>query len=357
MVNEAVENMNGNGLYYKFQTDNAFRYKAVNILAQNGYLVHGTDAEFDSFDSSKIRGGTRGNYGYGAYFTNAAYKCEEYGRNFIFLYARDFNFLKLAQKVADNDIYKDINKQVDYIRQNIAYFEEMLYSVRTVKEYEYAEKELKTYKEQLDDILPDSKTEAFIEQYNLILRKNPDIDYRNMTKKLDNIFTNAMGADFVTNMFLKAGYDGYTIDFEYVIFNFEKLNQNIVKDKNALLERLMEKNEYKSVSLNKDNLIEMARLNVNEIGNVPFPSNKFNIKIWSNDHNPPHFHVIANGWDISFLIESGEEYRVNDIGKESQTYSYIIKNIKIWLSMQCKILPQVTNRENALATWIQLHEQ
>ena len=43
-------------------------------------------------------------------------------------------------------------------------------------------------------------------------------------------------------------------------------------------------------SLNKDNLIEMARLNVNEIGNVPFPSNKFIIKIWSNDHNPPNFH-------------------------------------------------------------------
>ena len=67
--------------------------------------------------------------------------------------------------------------------------------------------------------------------------------------------------------------------------------------------------------------------------------------------------VMANGWDISFLIESGEEYKVNNIGKESQTYSYIIKNIKIWLGMRCKILPQVTNRENALATWIQLHEQ
>ena len=242
MVNEAVENMKGNGMYYKFQTDNAFRYKAVYILAQNGYLVHGTDAEFDSFDSSKIRGGTRGNYGYGAYFTNAAYKCEEYGRNFIFLYAKDFNFLDLTQKVVKNDIYGNNNKQIDYIRQNIAYFEEMLYNVRTNREYNYAEKELKAYKKQLNEILPDSKTEAFIEQYNLILRKNPDIDYRNMTKKLDNIFTNAMGADFVANMFLKAGYDGYTIDFEYVIFNFEKLNQNIVKDKNALLEKLMNNN-------------------------------------------------------------------------------------------------------------------
>ena len=92
------------------------------------------------------------------------------------------------------------------------------------------------------EALDKEKVDVLIEQYNLILRKNPDIDYRNMTKKLDNIFTNAMGADFVANMFLKAGYDGYTIDFEYVIFNFEKLNQNIVKDKNALLEKLMNNN-------------------------------------------------------------------------------------------------------------------
>ena len=48
-------------------------------------------------------------------------------------------------------------------------------------------------------------------------------------------------------------------------------------------------------SLNKNDLVEMARLNVNKIGNVQFPLNKFNIKIWSNEHNPPNFHVIANG--------------------------------------------------------------
>ena len=81
-----------------------------------------------------------------------------------------------------------------------------------------------------------------VKQKRLLNSINPDIDYRNMTKKLDNIFTNAMGADFVANMFLKAGYDGYTIDFEYVIFNFDKLKQYTVKDKNALLEKLMNNN-------------------------------------------------------------------------------------------------------------------
>ena len=48
----------------------------------------------------------------------------------------------------------------------------------------------------------------------------------------------------------------------------------------------------KSVSLNKETLVEMARINLKEVGSVPFPTNKFEIKIWSNDHNPPHFHLI-----------------------------------------------------------------
>lgn len=104
-----------------------------------------------------------------------------------------------------------------------------------------------------------------------------------------------------------------------------------------------EKDKKKSISLNKVDLVEMVRLNVNEIGNVPFPSNKFNIKMWSNNHEPPHFHVIANEWDISFFIESGEIYKVNKIGKDFKTYSYILKNVKAWLVMRCKILPRVNN--------------
>ncbi len=37
----------------------------------------------------------------------------------------------------------------------------------------------------------------------------------------------------------------------------------------------------KSISLIKDELIEMAHLNKKEVGAVAFPSNKFDIRIWS----------------------------------------------------------------------------
>ena len=49
LVKEAVEEMEKNDLYQQFKTSQSFRFKAVHILAQNGYLVHGTSKEFDSF--------------------------------------------------------------------------------------------------------------------------------------------------------------------------------------------------------------------------------------------------------------------------------------------------------------------
>lgn len=103
--------------------------------------------------------------------------------------------------------------------------------------------------------------------------------------------------------------------------------------------------------INHDPIIEMARLNKRDNGAVPFPYNKFEIKIWSNDHNPPHFHVKSEGWDISFLIENGEVYKVNLIGSNSCLYTYIVKNIPIWLNMHSNTDKNLTNKKIAENTW------
>ena len=50
---------------------------------------------------------------------------------------------------------------------------------------------------------------------------------------------------------------------------------------------------------------EMARINKNENGKCIFPYDKFEVKMWSFDHNPPHFHVICEGWNISYKVEDG----------------------------------------------------
>lgn len=110
--------------------------------------------------------------------------------------------------------------------------------------------------------------------------------------------------------------------------------------------------------LQEEKLItEMARININENERCIFPYNSFEVKMWSNDHEPPHFHVICDGWNISFTIEDGRELEVKNIGRNSSTYNYIVKNIPIWLDMPCKIAPKISNRENAFIQWQQLHEE
>ena len=135
-----------------------------------------------------------------------------------------------------------------------------------------------------------------------------------------------------------------------VEFLYRRLKQYIYEEVRKII-------KGKSVSLNKETLVEMARINLKEIGNVPFPTNKFEIKIWSNDHNPPHFHVICEGWNILFTIEDGRELDVKSIGNHLSTYNYIVSNIPIWLDMPCKIAPKISNRENAFIQWQQLHEE
>ena len=103
-------------------------------------------------------------------------------------------------------------------------------------------------------------------------------------------------------------------------------------------------------------VVEMARINKRENGNCIFPYNSFNVHIWSNDHNPPHFHVESDEWNVSLLIESGEVLEIKNEGKNKQILNYIVKNAKDWLKQPCAILPTITNQENAMLQWEQLHD-
>ena len=70
--------------------------------------------------------------------------------------------------------------------------------------------------------------------------------------------------------------------------------------------------------MNTDLITEMARINTDE-SNL-FHHNSYEIQIWSNDHMPPHFHILKDGWDVSFLIENGELYKINKEGKNKKIF-------------------------------------
>ena len=115
-------------------------------------------------------------------------------------------------------------------------------------------------------------------------------------------------------------------------------------------------NEIKVFKKTDMSLNEMARINKKETEKGLFPYNKWEIKIWSNDHTPPHFHIIADGWNVSFRIDNGEVLDIETEGNKNSIYDYMIQNVNEWLESTCAILPQITNRQNAQAQWEQIHD-
>ena len=105
-----------------------------------------------------------------------------------------------------------------------------------------------------------------------------------------------------------------------------------------------------------DIINEMARINKEETGKCIFPYNSWELKIWSNDHNPPHFHILCDGWSVSFNIEDGELLQIEGKGTNISIFDYMQNNVKEWLSSRCFAQPKLTNQENAILQWEQLHD-
>jgi len=118
---------------------------------------------------------------------------------------------------------------------------------------------------------------------------------------------------------------------------------------------VLELHELSNLKLhsNKSLFEEVARINIKE--NEFFSFNEYEIKIQSHDHNPPHLHIKSDGWNIAYEIETGKEIEIIERGEQRNVYEYITKNVVKWLDNKCALIPQITNRENAMAQWIQLH--
>lgn len=131
--------------------------------------------------------------------------------------------------------------------------------------------------------------------------------------------------------------------------------REVVKEsvKKVLDENVAYKLNYEE---NTEPLVEMARINMKENGKqCIFPYNVWEVKIWSNDHEPPHFHIISKGWDVSFNIETGDLIKIHNQGKEKDVLDYMTSNVKKWLESPSAILPTITNKQNATLQWIQIH--
>ena len=80
------------------------------------------------------------------------------------------------------------------------------------------------------------------------------------------------------------------------------------------------------------------------------------IYMYIDDHNPPHFHILREGWDVSFDINNGSVVSIKSQGQNKKIYEYMCANEKEWLSSTCFAQKKLTNQENALLHWDSLHD-
>lgn len=89
-------------------------------------------------------------------------------------------------------------------------------------------------------------------------------------------------------------------------------------------------------------IFEMATMNLLTPSSGPLPSNKYKVEMYSseisdeknsNDHTPPHLHVIVDDCNLEFYIETGEFYKYKKNSKElnSKEFTKLSKLIKTWL--------------------------
>ena len=74
----------------------------------------------------------------------------------------------------------------------------------------------------------------------------------------------------------------------------------------------------------------MPRINKKETDRCIFPYNTWKIEILSNDHTPPHFHIISDGWNVSYKIEDGNMLQIEGIGKNDSIFDYMEKHVKAY---------------------------
>lgn len=189
------------------------KYRISVNLIEKGYLIHCTNADFNEFDSKFIQGGSRAKEGYGFYFSDMPYKSIQYGNNFKIIKKDKFNFLNLEDKV-DISMFNPTNINIEIEKLNMA-----LDYVRNNKDYEYIQSEIEKLKQQKSKY--DNDLLFYIED----AIKNGNGTYGSMEYNLRNPQTNIPK---LIKVYMENGYDGGYYDGIYTVWNFNKLNQNII---------------------------------------------------------------------------------------------------------------------------------
>lgn len=200
-------------------SNNKFDFAAK--LINDGYIIHCTPNKFDKFDSKYIKGGFRANEGYGIYFSDEPYKSITYGDNFKVVKKENFNFINGEDEIDLNWLKSGLDE--DLIRSQIAKLEQYKYSPDfNVRFYDEVNEELDVLEKQL---------EAAHEWNDLFLMIEYTMENYGVKTyvKLDvNLPNQEIWVPKLTKLYISKGIDGYKTGCVYTIFNFDKLNNEVI---------------------------------------------------------------------------------------------------------------------------------
>jgi hypothetical protein len=341
------------------------KYQIAVDLIKKGYIIHCTNEIFNSFDSSYIKGGSRAKEGYGFYFTDMPYKPIEYGDNFKVVKKSAFNFLDSKTPLSHFSFFNNID-----IKSEIYKLENLLYSVRSNREYDEIEKEINRLKDNYENYGGDrffDYIKIAIEKYN--------------AKTIGNLEYYVPNPDFVIpkliKLYIEYGFDGYVTDGIYTIFNFDKLNKNLINvdTKNYNLNESFDTSSLKAQKTlhpdfwENDTLDSRVRLKLLDIADdftdflnidwvksedITMTGSLANYN-WSKEHSDIDLHIIIDYKKIDSKIEFVKEYLKSKKelwNKEHQNIS--IYGFPVELYVQDKNEPHASSGVYSLETnkWI-----
>lgn len=190
------------------------------LATSSGLIIHAGDTKIDKLDLSKVKGGARGIYGKGIYFTDSPYKAADYGGEFTYLD---------KSKLSIIDTKETINQ--DFVK-----------SIKDVaKKFERA-----------GDIEKSFAYNLFAEKLQAEINGERSIDdaWKNVRDRFAVDKTNTW------NSLLKdLGYDTIKNGYEYVVFDADKGNAALVKDANSYISEAYYKGDNSKLTKSVNELL------------------------------------------------------------------------------------------------------
>ena len=146
------------------------------------------------------------------------------------------SFIDLYEKASSGKVnFAGKLKEYDEINRDLAIARDGLDNARNLREYDYYDDIVNELKDKLDLLFSDDSEYTMYRLLDKKLKKEPDIRYGELNKWLANNFSSMIGDWMVSNLYRDAGIDGFKCDNEYCLFNFKKINANIIKDRDKLV--------------------------------------------------------------------------------------------------------------------------